>query len=666
MIELNYKVGRNMKLNEKRIVNDIRLLALDMINTAGSGHPGIALDAAPTLYTLFAYHLKFDLERKAWCNRDRFVLSAGHGSALLYSTLYYLLDEFNLEELKNFRKINSQCTGHPEYNLNNRIEVTTGPLGEGFATSVGLAIGEKYLESTFNKKKNIVFDYKIYTLVSDGDLMEGISYEAASLAGNLSLDNLIVLYDSNGVTADGDLDKAMYENIPDRFASMNWEVIKVKDGENIGEISNAIEKAKKSKKPVLIEIKTTLGIYSKYEGTNRIHSDLDKSDLENIRMTLKGTSPFTYSENDRNGILEFIKGGTSDYYRDWYSEYEMYLANATDSERDKINLVIENEGISLDIDAVVDASKIFEDKPMRDINYQIMNVIGTFIPNYMGGSADLFCSTKTYLKGKREFSYDDYGGRNINFGVREALMGAVMNGLALTNIRSYGSTFLAFADYMKPEIRMSAMMDLPVTYIFTHDSVRVGPDGITHQPVEQLGMLRSIPNFSVYRPCDYKELIGSWTNILREGKPCALVLPRGHLETMKHTNAEKVSRGAYIISEVRTRLDIIIIATGSEVGLAMKIKEELLKNYIEARVVTMPNLNLFLKQDKDYQEQVFPTGYRRMVIELSNDANWYRFISSDEDFVGINSFGKSGSEEEVLSFFELDIQDLVIKIKNNL
>lgn len=320
----------------------------------------------------------------------------------------------------------------------------------------------------------------------------------------------------------------------------------------------------------------------------------------------------------------------------------------------------------MDIDAVVDASKIFEDKPMRDINYQIMNVIGTFIPNYMGGSADLFCSTKTYLKGKREFSYDDYGGRNINFGVREALMGAVMNGLALTNIRSYGSTFLAFADYMKPEIRMSAMMDLPVTYIFTHDSVRVGPDGITHQPVEQLGMLRSIPNFSVYRPCDYKELIGSWTNILREGKPCALVLPRGHLETMKHTNAEKVSKGAYIISEVRTRLDIIIIATGSEVGLAMKIKEELLKNYIEARVVTMPNLNLFLKQDKDYQEQVFPTGYRRMVIELSNDANWYRFISSDEDFVGINSFGKSGSEEEVLSFFELDIQDLVIKIKNNL
>lgn len=656
----------NMKLNEKRIVNDIRLLALDMIDTAGSGHPGIALDIAPTLYTLFAYHLKFDLERKAWCNRDRFVLSAGHGSAILYSTMYYLLDEYNLDELKNFRRISSVCTGHPEYNLNNRIEVTSGPLGQGFATSVGMAIGEKYLESTFNRKKNTVFNYNIYTLVSDGDLMEGISYEAASLAGNLGLDNLIVLYDSNGVTADGDLDKVMYENIPDRFASMNWEVIVVKDGENIGEISNAIEKAKKSKKPVLIEIKTKLGKYSKYEGTNRIHSNLDKEDLEQIRIKLKGGPAFTYSEEDRNAALKFIKEGTEDYYREWYSEYEMYIANSSDEEKDRINLVIENEKISLDIDAVVDASKIFEDKTMRDINYQIMNVIGTFIPNFMGGSADLFCSTKTYLKGKEEFSVDNYAGRNINFGVRENLMGAILNGLALTNIRSYGSTFLAFSNYMMPSIRMSAVMDLPVTYIFTHDSIRVGEDGPTHEPIEQLGILRSIPNLSVYRPADYKELIGSWTNILKEGKPAVLILPRGHNNTMKYTNPKKIERGGYIISEVKTRLDVILIATGSEVELAMNIKEELLKNYIEARVVTMPNMNLFLKQDRDYIEQVFPSGYRRMVIELSNDPNWYRFITSDEDFIGVTTYGKSGTEKEVMNFFELDMMDLVIKIKNNL
>ena len=655
-----------MKLNEKKIINEIRMLSLDMIDAAGSGHPGIALDFAPALYTLLAYHLKFDLERKAWCNRDRLVLSAGHGSALLYSALYYLLDEYTLDDLKDFRKIGSNTPGHPEYNLNNRIEVTSGPLGEGFATSVGMAIGEKYLESTFNRKKNTVFDYNIYTIVSDGDLMEGISYEAASLAGNLGLDNLIVLYDSNEVTLDGNIDKSSIENVSERFKAMDWEVITVKNSESVGEISSAIEKAKKSKKPVLIEIETTIGIYSKYEGTSKIHSNLEKEDLEEIREQLKANKPFVIDEDIRNNALEFIKDGTSDYYRDWYTEYEMFVANATDSEKDALDLVIEKDKIVLDIEAVIDSSKIFEDKTMRDINYQIMNVIGSFVPTMIGGSADLLTSTKTFLKGKKEFNIDDYSGRNIYFGVRENAMAAVLNGLALTNLRPFGSTFLTFSDYMKPSLRMSAMMNLPVTYIFTHDSIRVGEDGATHEPVEQLGALRSIPNFSVYRPCDYKELIGSWSNILKEGKPAALVLPRGHNDTLKYSSAKKVSRGGYIVSEVKTRLDVILMASGSEVDLAMQIKDELLKNYIEARVVSMPNLNTFLKQDKEYQDQVLPRGYRRMVVELSNDANWYKLINSEDDFIGINDFGKSGKEKDVLSYFELDMTDLVIKIKNSL
>lgn len=656
-----------MKLNEKRMVNDIRLLALDMINNAGSGHPGIALGCAPVLYTLFTYHLKFDLERKTWCNRDRFVMSAGHGSALLYAAQFYCMDDFEIDELKSYRKIASPTSGHPEYDLNHRIEMTTGPLGQGLATAVGMAIGEKYLASTFNRKKNKIFDYKVYCLCSDGDLMEGISYEAASLAGNLNLDNLIVLYDCNEVCADGSTDKTFIDDISDRFSSMNWEVLHVKNGNSVGDISNAIEKAKKGKRPVIIKIDTIIGEYSKYAGTSKVHSGvLEEEDLNNIRTVLKGEKAFTYSESDRNNLLKFIKEGTEDYYREWYSEYEMYIANSTDSEKDAINMIIENESISLDLSAVIDTSKIFEDKTMRDINYQIMNVIGTFLPNFIGGSADLFCSTKTYLKGKKEFSINDYSGRNIYFGVREHAMAAIANGLALSNIRPFLSTFLTFSDYMKPAIRLSAMMNLPITYIFSHDSIRVGEDGPTHQPIEQLGMLRSIPNFTVYRPCDYKELIGSWTSILKEGKPAALILPRGHNETMKYTSPNKVMRGGYIISEVKTRLDLIIIATGSEVELAMSIKEELLKNYIEARVVSMPNMNLFLKQDKDYQEQVLPTGYRRMVIELSNDANWYRFISSDDDFIGINKFGKSGSAEEIMTYFELDISDIIIKIKNNL
>ncbi len=656
-----------MKLNEKRMVNDIRLLALDMINNAGSGHPGIALGCAPILYTLFTYHLKFDLERKTWCNRDRFVMSAGHGSALLYAAQFYCMDDFDIDELKSYRKIASPTSGHPEYDLNHRIEMTTGPLGQGLATAVGMAIGEKYLASTFNRKKNKIFDYKVYCLCSDGDLMEGISYEAASLAGNLNLDNLIVLYDCNEVCADGNTDKTFIDDISDRFSSMNWEVLHVKNGNSVGDISNAIEKAKKGKRPVIIKIDTIIGEYSKYAGTSKVHSGvLEEEDLNNIRTVLKGEKAFTYSESDRNNLLKFIKEGTEDYYREWYSEYEMYIANSTDSEKDAINMIIENESISLDLSAVIDTSKIFEDKTMRDINYQIMNVIGTFLPNFIGGSADLFCSTKTYLKGKKEFSINDYSGRNIYFGVREHAMAAIANGLALSNIRPFLSTFLTFSDYMKPAIRLSAMMNLPITYIFSHDSIRVGEDGPTHQPIEQLGMLRSIPNFTVYRPCDYKELIGSWTSILKEGKPAALILPRGHNETMKYTSPNKVMRGGYIISEVKTRLDLIIIATGSEVELAMSIKEELLKNYIEARVVSMPNMNLFLKQDKDYQEQVLPTGYRRMVIELSNDANWYRFISSDDDFIGINKFGKSGSAEDIMTYFELDISDIIIKIKNNL
>lgn len=656
-----------MKLNEKRMVNDIRLLALDMINNAGSGHPGIALGCAPILYTLFTYHLKFDLERKTWCNRDRFVMSAGHGSALLYAAQFYCMDDFEIDELKSYRKIASPTSGHPEYDLNHRIEMTTGSLGQGLATAVGMAIGEKYLASTFNRKKNKIFDYKVYCLCSDGDLMEGVSYEAASLAGNLNLDNLIVLYDCNEVCADGNTDKTFIDDISDRFSSMNWEVLHVKNGNSVGDISNAIEKAKKCKRPVIIKIDTIIGEYSKYAGTSKVHSGvLEEEDLNNIRTILKGEKAFTYSESDRNNLLKFIKEGTEDYYREWYSEYEMYIANSTDSEKDAINMIIENESISLDLSAVIDTSKIFEDKTMRDINYQIMNVIGTFLPNFIGGSADLFCSTKTYLKGKKEFSINDYSGRNIYFGVREHAMAAIANGLALSNIRPFLSTFLTFSDYMKPAIRLSAMMNLPITYIFSHDSIRVGEDGPTHQPIEQLGMLRSIPNFTVYRPCDYKELIGSWTSILKEGKPAALILPRGHNETMKYTSPNKVMRGGYIISEVKTRLDLIIIATGSEVELAMSIKEELLKNYIEARVVSMPNMNLFLKQDKDYQEQVLPTGYRRMVIELSNDANWYRFISSDDDFIGINKFGKSGSAEDIMTYFELDISDIIIKIKNNL
>lgn len=655
------------KLNEKKIVNDIRLMALDMIDNANSGHPGMVLSAAPIMYALFAHHLNFDLERTDHCNRDRFILSAGHGSALLYSTLFATCNTFDIEDLKTFRKLNSVCPGHPEYDLSHRIETTSGLLGQGFANAVGMAIAEKYLEANFNSKKNELFNYKVYVLCGDGDLMEGISYESASLAGTLKLDNLIVLYDANNICLDGTIDKTFDESVAERFEALGWEVLEVKNGESIKEIDNAIEKAKKSKKPVLIGVNTVIGKYSKYEGTNKVHgSPLEKEDLENVREQLGGLGKFTYDKENMKMYRKYIKERCENNYSNWYLEYENYKETHNEEEVEVLNSIIKNEDVILQLDKVVDTSKIFQDKTMRDINYQIMNVISAFVPSFVGGSADLVSSTKTYLKKQGDFSKDNYKGKNISFGVREHAMGAILNGMALSNLRVFGSTFLMFSDYMKPAIRMSALMNLPVTYIFTHDNFTIGQDGPTHQPIEQLGTLRSIPNLNVYRPADYKELIASWNLILSSGKPSALVIPRNHVDTLEHTSMKGVKYGGYIVSEVTNKLDLILISSGEELNLAMKLKEELLKNYIEVRVVSMPNLNLFLKQEESYKEQVFPKGYRKMVLEFSNDANYYRFVDNDSDIINVNKYLKSATKEELLSDNELDITSLVIRIKNSL
>lgn len=655
------------KLNEKRVLNDIRLLALDMIDNAGSGHPGIVLSAAPIIYTLFAHHLNFDIERPEFCNRDRFVLSAGHGSALLYSTLFATCNTFEIDELKTFRKLNSVCPGHPEYDIKHRIETTSGLLGQGFANAVGMAMAEKYLSSSFNSKKNTLFDYKVYALCGDGDLMEGISYEAASIAGTFNLNNLIVLYDANKVCLDGNVEKTFSESVIERFEAMDWEVIEVKNGESIKEINSAIEKAKKSKKPVLIGVNTIIGKYSKYEGTNKVHGGtLEKEDLENIRHELGGVGKFTYDKENMALYRNMVKDRLKNIYSNWYLEYDAYKDSHSEEEVDNLNMIIKNEDIVLQLDKVVDTSKIFVDKTMRDINYQIMNVISAFIPSFMGGSADVVTSTKTYLKKKGDYSKDNYTGRNISFGVREHAMGAILNGMALSNLRVFGSTFLSFTDYMKPSIRMSALMKLPVTYIFTHDNFTIGADGPTHQPIEQLGTLRSIPNLNVYRPADYKELIGSWNLILTSGKPTVLVLPRNHVETLEHTSIKGVKYGGYIVSEVKTKLDLILISSGEELNLAMKLKDELLKSFIEVRVVSMPNVGLFVSQEQGYKEQVFPKGYRRMVLEFSNDANMYRFVDNESDVINVSKYLKSASAEELLNDNELDITNLVIRIKNSL
>lgn len=654
------------KLNDKIMINDIRSLALDMIHEAGSGHPGIALGAAPILYTLYTYHLNYDLGKKDWCNRDRFVLSAGHASSILYATLFCIDDSnYNLTDLKNFRNLYSSTPGHPEFNINKKIECTTGPLGQGLATSVGMAMAGKYYNYYFSNKKINLFDYNVYTLVSDGDLMEGVSYEAASLAVKFNLDNLIVLYDSNNVTLDGELDNDYADNISSVYADMGWNVYSVKNGESVKEINKAINIAKKAKGPSLIVVNTLIGKYSKYEGTNKIHGLLENDDYKEIKEELQ-REKWEYDNVNLALYRQFIKSRVDGNYKNWYLDYEDFCKTVEEKVVNVLNSMINNEEISLQLDKVIDTEKLFTDRDLRDINYQIMNVIAAFTPNFIGGSADVVSSTKTYLKGKDDFGIENYGGKNISFGVREHAMGCILNGLSLCNLRVFGSCYLAFSDYLKPAIRQAALMNLPVTYIFTHDSILVGKDGPTHQPVEQLAMLRSTPNLNVYRPSDHKELIGSWNEILNNAKPSALVLPRGHVEVQEFTNPAGVSYGGYIISEVKKSLDVILIASGSEVGFANYLKEELAKNYIEARLVSMPSLKNFLNQDKEYQNEVLPKGYKKVVIEFSSDPTWYRILERGDLFIGVDRFGVSASEEDILKELELDIQSLVIKIKDNL
>lgn len=654
------------KYDEKKMINELKLLSLDMINNANSGHSGICLSAAYIIYTLFANHMRYDLDKSNWCNRDRFVLSAGHASALLYSIIYATTGDFTIDELKKFRHINSQTPGHPELNINKRIEMTSGALGQGFATSVGMAIAEKHLESKYNSKKITLFDYNIYCLCSDGDLMEGISYEAASLAGKFKLSNLIVLYDANKMTNDGPLEDDYNDKIADMYVALGWDVYIIKNGNKISEIDKALESANRSKQPTLIIVNTILGEGSEYENTSKIHGKIQDDDLEQIRIKLKGSTPFAIDEDNLAALRKDIKSRNYLSYSDWYQEYEKYINTASDSEVERLNDFINDEDILLDLGKVIDKEKLFLDKPMLDINFQVMNVISAFIDRFIGGTASLSSSTKAYLKNGGDFDSEHYQNKNISFGVRENAMGAILNGIALTNIRCFGATFLTFADYLKPSLRNTAIMNLPVVYIFTHDTFLVGQDGITHQPIEQLAMLRSIPNLDVYRPCDYKELIGSWQLILKNKRPSALIVSKYPTESYKYTSIEETGLGGYVISEVKNRLDVILIASGSEVTLAMKLKKELLKNFIEARIVSMPNINAFLKQSKEYQNQVLPKGYKRMVIEFSNDPTLYKLVKSDEDIININTFGKSGTAEELLNEFELDMTSIVIRIKNSI
>lgn len=648
----------NSEINETKIVDQIRCLGIDMIDKAKSGHPGIVLGAAPIIYTLYAHHLNFDPKHSEYFNRDRFVMSAGHGSALLYATLHMAGFDIGLNDLKEFRQIDSITPGHPEYRVTPGVDCTTGPLGQGIATAVGMAMAEANLRERYK-----IIDYYTYVLCGDGDLMEGISYEAASLAGTLGLNKLIVLYDSNNVCLDGKTSDSFTDNVSMRFVAQGWNAITVEEGDNIEIISKAIETAKKSTdRPTIIEIKTTIGKYSELEGTNKVHgSPLKKEDITKIKDKLGFRDiPFAVSQNSMDDMQNFISERCEGLNDSFLEKVESLDEKA----KEELNYFM-NDNKSIEVkDLFYDLPEDKKESP-RDASSKILNAIVKERPYLFGGSADLFGANKTYIKDAGNFQRDNYLGKNIYFGVREHAMGAILNGLALCGFRPYGSTFLSFSDYLKPSLRLAAMMDLANIYVFTHDSIGVGEDGPTHQPIEQLLMLRSLPNLDVFRPADTNEVIGSYKAIFhKEHGPSAIALARNVLPILEETKANEVEKGGYVVLDTIDKPNGIVITCGEELHLVLEAVKNLKTKGVNIRVVSMPNLERFLAQDDEYKESVLPVEIRKIVVEASSSFSWNRLVYNSKYLITLDEFGASGPATDVYKKFGFDVESLEEKIDN--
>ncbi len=654
-----------MNINDTNAVSEIKALALDMISNAKSGHPGIVLSAAPIIYTLYARHLMVNPENPEWINRDRFVLSAGHGSALLYATLHMCGYNITKEDLKQFRSIDSKCPGHPEYGITPGVDMTTGALGQGIANAVGFAFGERYLESYIKKEEETqnLIDYRTYVLCGDGDLMEGISYEATSFAGAQKLDKFMILYDYNKMTNDGSTSTNFLEDIEMRFEAMGFYVDVVKDGTNLKAIDKAITNAKKSKKPSLIIFNTILGQGSMNENKSVVHgTPLSDDDIFAIKRKLNVTvAPFEVRKDTVVHVRTLIKERVEQKYKD----HMMYFNKIKSSGNDKLINVLRaliNKEVPISFDSANYRVNDTYNEEMRMTNHKILNLVAAKTDMFLGGSADLASSTKAYIDNTHINSLEHPLGRNINFGIREHAMAGILNGMSMIGLKTYCSTMLAFSDYLKPAMRMSALMNLPITYIFTHDSIAIGQDGPTHEPVEQLLTLRSMPNMITFRPCDFNEVLGCWEYICKNKKPVNLVLSKQKVPKIPNSNAKLVPAGAYIIGKEDQRLDGILIATGTEVLTAMKMKEELKKENLDIRVVSMPSQELFLKTDKNYQNGVLPKNIRTIIIEPSHKMNWGLFVPDEKYILGVNDFGYSGKPEDVLKKCGFDYETLKMRV----
>ncbi|GGB31045.1 transketolase [Lentibacillus populi] len=658
---------------EQLSINTIRTLAIDAIENANSGHPGLPMGAAPMAYTLWTDFMHHNPKNSKWFNRDRFVLSAGHGSMLLYGLLHLSGYNLTIDDLKEFRQWNSKTPGHPEVHHTDGVEATTGPLGQGIAMSVGMAMAEAHLAATYNRDNYSVIDHYTYALISDGDLMEGISHEAASLAGHLRLGKLIALYDSNDISLDGELNRSFSDNTEERFKAYGWQVIRVEDGNDVNALRKAIKQAKENtEQPTLIEIKTIIG-YGSPNKSNSSASHGAPLGADEVKLTKEY---YKWEHEDFNVPDEVYadfnkkigkKGAEAEQaWNELFTAYkEKYPELADELER-----AIKGE-LPADWDKELPVYEPEKDKlATRASSGEVLNAIAKAVPYFFGGSADLAGSNKTTLKNEDDFSRNNYAGRNIWFGVREHAMAAALNGMALHGgLKVYAGTFFVFSDYLRPAVRLSSIMKTPVTYVFTHDSIAVGEDGPTHEPIEQLAAMRAMPGLSLIRPADGNETQAAWRISLEsKDKPTALVLTRQGLPTLEGTkeNAyEGVRKGAYVISKSAKDVpDALLLATGSEVQLAIGAKKALQEKGIDVSVVSMPSWDRFNEQDEAYKNEVLPANVKaRVGIEMAASFGWERYVGDNGTIIGIDRFGASAKGEKVIEEYGFTVENVVAEVE---
>lgn len=652
-------------------IDTIRALSIDAIEKANSGHPGLPMGAAPMAYTLWTRHLNFNPQSKDFFNRDRFILSAGHGSALLYSLLH-VSGSLELEELKQFRQWGSKTPGHPEYRHTDGVEVTTGPLGQGFAMSVGMALAESHLAGKFNKDQFDIVNHYTYVLASDGDLMEGISHEAASFAGHNQLDKLIVLYDSNDISLDGDLDKSFSEDTKQRFEAYGWNYILVENGNNLDEIDNAITQAKSQQGPTIIEVKTIIGFGSPNKaGSNGVHGAPLGEEERALTFKEYGLDPekrFNVPEDVYEIFKSTMLKRANENEEAWNNMLKNY-SEAYPELAEEFKLAMSGKLPNNYADAL----------PEYDLNHsgasradsgEIIQKLSEFVPSFFGGSADLAGSNKSNVKEAKDYNKDTPEGKNVWFGVREFAMGAAINGMAAHGgLHPYAATFFVFSDYLKPALRLSSIMGLNSTFIFTHDSIAVGEDGPTHEPIEQLAGLRAIPNMNVIRPADGNETRVAWEVALEsEHTPTSLVLTRQNLPTLdvdKQTVENGVRKGAYIVFETEQQLEYLLLASGSEVNLAVEAAKELEQQGKGVRVISMPNWYAFEQQSSEYKESILPSDVtKRIAIEMASPLGWHKYVGIEGKVIGINSFGASAPGDLVVEKYGFTKENILKQVRS--